>query len=371
MGPVSDAEEHSEAAAPSGDPAAGSRRIEVAAAIVVILLVLAAVGVPVGWFVWSRWATVPELWGLDEQQARAALESAGLEMGTVTSRYSGGPGELPTGTVSGQFPDSGTRVSPRRAVDLIVVAGSAWTRMPKVEGLSLSAAAEALASSDASVVVVDPVAHAIDLSDLVPGPSSTVASATPAEGARVERGTKVVLAIDRDVGDGERRWLFSHPPAATGSGRSRCTEACHAEQSCSRCHLRLHGGAGPPEGVTAAELVRDRVLVTAETALGERGRVSVSVAEPSEGTVRARATVTLEGGRTERRAALQRMTVSVLKATVGVAGTRSVTIVWQDRTTGRTLMEVTMTSATYGRLRWAGFDPHELPTVADSYRESL
>lgn len=368
---MQDDQDHTREDAPAPGTPRKRRGGEIAVAVLILVLAAAAIGTPIGWFAWSRWAEVPLLAGLSADDARAALEAAGLEMGTITEQYAGGEGEFATGSVLAQLPEAGARVTPRKPVELTIVAGPAWRPMPDVAGMNVRQAAESLASAEVSVSVLDPVAHMVEAKDASGEEASKVTSASIAAGGRLDRGAMVVLWIDRPLRASERRWVFAHPPAAAGPNKAACLERCHIEQQCSRCHLQLLGGTALPEGITGADFVRDTVLEAAKLGLAGASGMAVVAQELPEGSVRIRASVFLKGPAADRRSSLLSVSTAILRATVARAGVREVTLTWTDSASGRTLMAVRLTADTYWKLKWTGFEAQTLPSVADSYRESF
>lgn len=129
--------------------------------------------------------TVPDVTGMTLEEARAALEDAGLVPGALE------PGvatpERPQGTVLAQSPAPGTEVDEGSAVDL-VVAGSGGVVMPDLAGLTR---AEAEAAVVAAGLVVERV---IDVySDDVP--AGQVADQTPVAGSTVTAGSPVTISV--------------------------------------------------------------------------------------------------------------------------------------------------------------------------------
>lgn len=79
----------------------------------------------------------PEVTGMTEDEARAALEQAGLTPGSVSREHSG---TVEDGTVMSQSVSAGDQVSPGTAVDLVVSKGIAPVTVPIVTGLEYDTA---------------------------------------------------------------------------------------------------------------------------------------------------------------------------------------------------------------------------------------
>ena len=72
----------------------------------------------------SLGALVPDVVGQPQNDAEAAIEAAGLTVGTITQQHSN---SVPAGSVISQDPVGGTQVAPGSAVDLVVSLGAAPT----------------------------------------------------------------------------------------------------------------------------------------------------------------------------------------------------------------------------------------------------
>ncbi|NLV41497.1 MAG: PASTA domain-containing protein, partial [Candidatus Hydrogenedentes bacterium] len=84
---------------------------------------------------------VPNVVGLTQAAAEAALTGAGLTLGAVTESYSD---TVPAGQVMSQTPAAGTEVLPNTAVDIEVSLGPEPVAVPDVVGLTQAAAEAAL-----------------------------------------------------------------------------------------------------------------------------------------------------------------------------------------------------------------------------------
>jgi len=131
----------------------------------------------------TRPALVPDVVGLTEAQAQAALEDAGLDTGQVTAASS----EATPGTVLDQAPVAGAEVSRGSAVDLVVAAGAEMVEVPDVTGLPAERATGNLESAGFTVNVSESYRDTIDAGDVI--------SQTPAAGSQAPRGSAVAIVV--------------------------------------------------------------------------------------------------------------------------------------------------------------------------------
>ena len=128
---------------------------------------------------------VPNVAGLSQAAAQAAISNAGLTTGTVTTQNSD---TVPAGDVISQNPAAGTSVAPNSAVDLVVSLGAATVAVPNVAGLTQAAAQAAIVGADLTVGTVT-----TQNSDTVP--AGDVISQNPAGGASVAPDSAVDLVV--------------------------------------------------------------------------------------------------------------------------------------------------------------------------------
>jgi len=93
---------------------------------------------------------VPEVVGLTQAEAEAAIESSGLAVGEITTSHT----TFAVGIVARQFPPAGKPWLPDAEVDLIVSLGSGDVLVPEITGLSRTAARQALENAWLTVGVV-------------------------------------------------------------------------------------------------------------------------------------------------------------------------------------------------------------------------
>jgi beta-lactam-binding protein with PASTA domain len=130
--------------------------------------------------------TVPDVVGLDQATAEAAIISAGLVVGTVTTANDD---TVPAGDVISQSPAGGTSAASGSAVDLVVSLGPVQlTTVPDVVGLDQATAEATIVSAD---LVVGTVTSTND--DTVP--AGDVISQSPAGGTSAATGSPVDLVV--------------------------------------------------------------------------------------------------------------------------------------------------------------------------------
>jgi regulation of enolase protein 1 (concanavalin A-like superfamily) len=143
---------------------------------------------------------VPQLIGLTQSSATAALTSAGLVVGAITNATSN---TVPAGSVIDQTPAANTSVAPGTSVALVISSGPLPVTIPNVVNLTQQDATAALIAKGLSVGTIATAA-----SDTVA--SGCVISQTPSAGTIVPSGSSVALTIssgpsstawkDQDVG---------------------------------------------------------------------------------------------------------------------------------------------------------------------------
>lgn len=126
---------------------------------------------------------VPDLYGLQRQEAEAALVSVDLGVGRVEGLASE---DVPAGNVLAQSPVAGQQLRPGATVDLTVSAGPPELRIPPLEGLGLSVARDLLERSGFEVGVQQVPSSA---------PEGTVARTDPPTGATVLLPARVTVFV--------------------------------------------------------------------------------------------------------------------------------------------------------------------------------
>jgi len=128
---------------------------------------------------------VPNLAGMTQAEAEAALAVLGLLLGTVSEEYNN---TVPTGQVISQNPAADTSVAYGSSVDIVVSLGTCYTSVPNVIGSTQAAAATALAAANLALGAVTQ-----EHSDIVP--EGQIISQDPVSGLVVECETPVALVI--------------------------------------------------------------------------------------------------------------------------------------------------------------------------------
>jgi len=151
---------------------------------------------------------VPDVVGLDEASAEAAIAAAGLEVSTVTETCDD---VVPAGSVISQDPAGGASVAPGTAVNLVVSTGPCTSNVtvPNVVGQAQAAATTAIEGAGLVVGTVT-----TQCSDTVP--AGQVISQDPAGGASVAPGTAVNLVVSAGP---------AVVPNVTGQAQSAATAA--------------------------------------------------------------------------------------------------------------------------------------------------
>ncbi|WP_436787520.1 Stk1 family PASTA domain-containing Ser/Thr kinase [Yinghuangia sp. YIM S10712] len=124
---------------------------------------------------------VPTLAGQPVEQAKQALQAAGLAVGDVTQQDSG----MPVGQVIGSNPAVGTMLPRDTAVDLVVSRGTP-VAVPSVVGLTEAEAREAVTGNGLQLVVDPTPVFSNDV------PAGRVAAQTPATGTQYPGGSVTV-----------------------------------------------------------------------------------------------------------------------------------------------------------------------------------
>jgi beta-lactam-binding protein with PASTA domain/formylglycine-generating enzyme required for sulfatase activity len=129
-------------------------------------------------------AHVPNVVGLHKNQAVAALQRAGLTVGTITAVNSD---SLPAGQILAQSPAANARVFRGSAVNLTLSDGPRKVSVPRLVGMTLDAATQVLHNAGLNVGTVG--------KQLVPGGTGLVVSQTPGAGQHLPDGSAVNLTL--------------------------------------------------------------------------------------------------------------------------------------------------------------------------------
>ena len=134
----------------------------------------------------QRTATVPEVRGTSQQQARIAIETAGFQFGSVSQQNS----PEPRGSVIASDPAAGTTLELPAVVSITLSQGPATVLIPDLSGRTLADARSTLEQLGLRLG-----STSSDTSSFLP--ENTVLGQSPAAGASVSAGANVNLRISR------------------------------------------------------------------------------------------------------------------------------------------------------------------------------
>lgn len=129
---------------------------------------------------------VPEITGMSLDEARAALEDAGLSLGEVNEEYSD---SVAQDVLISQNEEPGTELRAGAGVDVVVSQGVEPISVPYVRGLSYEAAASQLSRLGFLVAREDVFDQDV--------PAGRVVSQTPGEGAERHEGDLIMLKVSK------------------------------------------------------------------------------------------------------------------------------------------------------------------------------
>jgi eukaryotic-like serine/threonine-protein kinase len=135
----------------------------------------------------QRFASIPGVIGMSQDQAQNALEAAGFELGDVSQR----PSSQLAGTVIDSRPRSGTQAPMPSQVALVVSAGPTTVIVPDVVGHQLADAQLLLRQAGLGVGVV---AYG-NGGNAVADASAMVSAQSPAAGSQAATGSRVDLTL--------------------------------------------------------------------------------------------------------------------------------------------------------------------------------
>ncbi|MFD9005718.1 Stk1 family PASTA domain-containing Ser/Thr kinase [Streptomyces sp. NPDC059582] len=164
---------------------AGARRR--LATIVAAVLLVFGVGAGVWYINSGQFTKVPPLLAKTEDQARARLEAAGLEVGTVRQAYSD---TVRRGTVIGTDPAPGERIRDHDAVTLTLSKGPETVKVPDLSGYRLDKARAALKAEG-----LEPGLVTREFSDDVP--RGFVVATSPESGTTRHAGSVIALTLSK------------------------------------------------------------------------------------------------------------------------------------------------------------------------------
>ena len=129
-------------------------------------------------------ATVPEVVGISQQQARIAIENAGFQFGSVSQQNS----DLPRGAVIASNPAAGTALELPATVSITLSQGPSVIQVPDLTGRTLADARSTLEQLGLKLG-----AASRDTSSFLP--ENTILSQSPPPGTTVSAGASVSLRI--------------------------------------------------------------------------------------------------------------------------------------------------------------------------------
>ncbi|HEX2360437.1 MAG TPA: Stk1 family PASTA domain-containing Ser/Thr kinase [Jiangellaceae bacterium] len=135
-------------------------------------------------------AVVPSVLGRSVEDARNAIEAAGLEFGNVTRE----PSDQPVDTVLRTDPEGGTEVEPGSTVSVVISDGPAQVEVPDVRDQDEGAARAALEGLGLQVS-----AQSEETCDAT---ANTVTDQSPGPGTEVDPGTTVEITVAQEPEDG-------------------------------------------------------------------------------------------------------------------------------------------------------------------------
>lgn len=155
--------------------------------LVLVVLLVAGLGVGAWWLNDGRWTRTPGVLSLTQARAVSELEAAGLTAEIGPGAFSE---TVPAGQVLATDPGPGERVLAGGSVVLTVSMGKERYDVPRLAGLTVDAAQDAL--QGVNLVPNDPV---LRWSETVP--EGQVIRSSPRTGESVRRGTRVDLVVSR------------------------------------------------------------------------------------------------------------------------------------------------------------------------------
>jgi len=134
----------------------------------------------------QRSAVVPDVAGMQQQQARLAIENAGFQFGQITEQTS----DQPRGAVVGSNPPAGQQIPLPAVVRIAVSVGPASLQVPDLTGRTVADARSTLEQLGLHLGGVSRDTSSFQ-------PENTVLSQSPAAGQKIGAGGSVSLRISR------------------------------------------------------------------------------------------------------------------------------------------------------------------------------
>ncbi len=162
---------------------AKKKRGPIVAAAVAVIAVLIIAGIAVSSLFGGN-AVVPDLTNSSQDEAKAALEKAGLKLGDVSEDYSS---DVVSGHVMKQDPKADSKVKEGTKVNIVLSKGAEEGKVPKLDGMTAKEAEKAI--TDAGFVASFGGNESSDAD------KDTVSSQSPDAGTKAEKGTTVTYKI--------------------------------------------------------------------------------------------------------------------------------------------------------------------------------
>ncbi len=176
-----------EVAAARGRPRR-KRRPLLYAGLVLAILAFAALAMTAYYYTFSgRGVPVPDVVGLDQEQAQQVLRAAGFEVEIEAREYSD---TVPEGRVISQDPAAGEKLKEGGKVRLVVSRGSGKVQVPDLVGQTADYAEAKLAELE-----LEPERQPDQYSDTVP--AGSVMSQDPPAGTEVQKGSRVKYVVSK------------------------------------------------------------------------------------------------------------------------------------------------------------------------------
>lgn len=131
-------------------------------------------------------ATVPDVAGLSQQQARLMIENAGFQFGTIREQTS----DQPRGAVVGSTPPAGDSIPLPAVVSITISEGPSSLQVPDLTGRTLADARSTLEQLGLHLGEVSRDTSSFQ-------PENTVLSQSPAAGGTIANGGRVNLRVSR------------------------------------------------------------------------------------------------------------------------------------------------------------------------------
>lgn len=158
------------------------------------ILIAALVVLGIGLFAYmamgGKTATVPNVVGMSQTDAQAAITAAGFKVGAVDSTQTVSSADV--GKVVAETPAPGTTAKQGTNINIVVSGGQKLTSVPAVTGMTQAAAEAALTAAGLTSGVTNGASNVV--------PKGSVVSQAPAAGQQVPAGTSVGLVVSTGAG---------------------------------------------------------------------------------------------------------------------------------------------------------------------------